>query len=239
MTLPLLTPDLQNWLDDLAGPGAARMAELGVGSFVLLMAVSAVSGLLVATLYRVFFRARATGSEIHRAFPMISLSVTAIFITIQFSLPLSLGLLGALSIVRFRTPVKEPEEIGFLMLVVAGGLCCATFNLLFLGVVLGTAGVMLTVLHLKSGLLGKAPTHGTLVVTLPAEEFRTGGEALLRLLAERLPGGRLDAVNEDVEEAIVSYGFRGLAEAQVPALQEALRGVSASLRTDLYYTRSA
>jgi len=239
VTLPLLTTDLQTWLDDLAGPGAARMAELGVGSFVLLMVVSAVSGLIVATLYRIFFRTRATGSEIHRAFPMISLSVTAIFITIQFSLPLSLGLLGALSIVRFRTPVKEPEEIGFLMLVVAVGLCCATFNLLFLGIVLGTASVMLTILHLKSGLLGKAPSHGTLVVTLPAEEFRARGEELLRLLAERLPGGRLDAVNEDVGEATISYGFRGLAEAQVPDLQAALRGVSDSLRTDIYYVRSA
>lgn len=239
MTLPLLTPELQTWLDNLAGPGAARMTELGVGSFVLLMAVSAVSGLLIATLYRIFFRARATGSEIHRAFPMISLSVTAIFITIQFSLPLSLGLLGALSIVRFRTPVKEPEEIGFLMLVVACGLCCATFNLLFLGIVLGTAALMLTVLHFKSGLLGKAPMHGTLVVTLPAEEFRTHGEELLRLLAARLPGGRLDAVNEDVAEATISYGFRGLAEAEVPGLQTALREVSSSLRTDIYYVRSA
>ncbi len=41
----------------------------------------------------------------------MGLSITAIFICIQFSLPLSLGLLGALSIVRFRTPVKELRAI--------------------------------------------------------------------------------------------------------------------------------
>ena len=35
---------------------------------------------------------------------------------------MSLGLLGALSIVRFRTPIKEPEEIGFLMVVIATSL---------------------------------------------------------------------------------------------------------------------
>jgi hypothetical protein len=235
---PLLTLDIQTWLDDLAGPGAARMAELGAGSFVLLMVVSAVSGLLVATLYRIFFRARATGSEIHRAFPLISLSVTAIFITIQFSLPLSLGLLGALSIVRFRTPIKEPEEIGFLMLVVATGLCCATFNLLFLGIVLGVAMLTLTVLHLRSGLLGQAPKHGMLVVTLPQADYQSRGGDLLRVLEERLPGGRLDAVNEDVDEATVSYGFRSLEATQVPALQAVLRDLSPALRTDLYYTRS-
>ena len=229
----LLTLDLQSWLDDLAGPGAARMAELGAGSFVLLMLVSAVSGLLVAMLYRLFFRARATGSEIHRAFPLISLSVTAIFITIQFSLPLSLGLLGALSIVRFRTPIKEPEEIGFLMLVVASGLCCATFNLLFLGIVLGVAMLMLTALHLKSGMFGRS-----LVVTLPQADYRSRGAEVLRVLGERLPGGRLDAVNEDVDEAVISYAFRGLSAAQVPDLQGVLRELSEGLRTDLYYTRS-
>ena len=69
-----------------------------------------------------FYGRRATGSEIHRAFPLIAIAVTAIFICIQFSLPLSLGLLGALSIVRFRTPIKEPEEIGFLMVVIATSL---------------------------------------------------------------------------------------------------------------------
>ena len=38
------------------------------------------------------------------------------------SLALSLGLVGALSIVRFRTPIKEPEELGYLFLIIAVGL---------------------------------------------------------------------------------------------------------------------
>jgi len=46
--------------------------------------------------------------------------------------PLSLGLLGALSIIRFRTPIKEPEEVGFIMLVIAASIICATFNFQFL-----------------------------------------------------------------------------------------------------------
>ena len=71
----------------------------------------------------------------HRAFPLLGISITAIFVTIQFSLPLSLGLLGALSIVRFRTPIKEPEEIGFIMLVIAVSIATATFKLAFVGVI--------------------------------------------------------------------------------------------------------
>ena len=49
--------------------------------------------------------------------------ITALVITvIKFSLALSLGLVGALSIVRFRTPIKEPEELAYLFICIAAGL---------------------------------------------------------------------------------------------------------------------
>ena len=98
--------------------------------------------------------------------------------------------------------------------------------------------LMLTVLHLKSGILGRAPKHGMLVVTLPQEDYRSRGGELLSVLDQQLPRGRLDAINEDVEEVVVSYGFHGLAADQIPALQAVLRDLSPAIRTDLYYTRS-
>ena len=103
----------------LGGAGATGAQQIGPAAFVALMAASLASSFVISYLYLYFFTNRATGSQIHRAFPLLGISITAIFVCIQFSLPLSLGLLGALSIVRFRTPIKEPEEIGFIMLVIA------------------------------------------------------------------------------------------------------------------------
>jgi Domain of unknown function (DUF4956) len=228
-----------DWLEALRGPGAERMADLGFGSFLLLMLISAAAGIFVSVLYRIFFRARATGSEIHRAFPLIAISITAIFISIQFSLPLSLGLLGALSIVRFRTPVKEPEEIGFLMLVVASSLCCATFNLLFLGVVLLVAVLVLGLLHLQGGALVRPRSDGMLVLSLPPEGFAGRGAEILDLLGKHVVGGRLDAVTESADETVVSYSFSSMPRERVPEMQAELRGLSAGLRSDLYFTRGA
>ena len=51
---------------------------------------------LAALLYRFFYERRGTGSQIHRAFPLLALAVTTLFIGVQLSLPLSLGLLGSL-----------------------------------------------------------------------------------------------------------------------------------------------
>lgn len=235
----LATMDWSSVLGQLNSEGAAHMSELGIEAFLLLMVISALSGLFVSLLYRVFFRARATGSEMHRAFPLISLSVTAIFITIQFSLPLSLGLLGALSIVRFRTPVKEPEEIGFLMLVVAGGLCCATFNLTFLGVVMGTAVGMLLLVHARRGVLGGPRKHGMVVVTVSSEVFRSSGPRLLAALSERMPEGRIDSINDGPDEAVLSYSFPKLEQDEALDVQTELRKIDADVRTDLFFSRGA
>lgn len=100
--------------------------------FGIAILVSLGASLVASWLYTRFYERRGTGSQINRAFPLLGISITALFICIQVSLPLSLGLLGALSIIRFRTPVKEPEEVGFIMLVIAASIICATFNFQFL-----------------------------------------------------------------------------------------------------------
>ena len=51
-------------------------------------------------------------NQVAQALPIISLITFFIIVTVKSSLALSLGLIGALSIVRFRAPIKEPEELG-------------------------------------------------------------------------------------------------------------------------------
>ena len=54
--------------------------------------------------------------------PILSSVIFLVIIIVKSSLALSLGLVGALSIVRFRTPIKEPEELVYLFLVIGIGL---------------------------------------------------------------------------------------------------------------------
>jgi len=54
--------------------------------------------------------------------PILASIVFLVIIVVKSSLALSLGLVGALSIVRFRTPIKEPEELVYLFLSIAIGL---------------------------------------------------------------------------------------------------------------------
>ena len=54
--------------------------------------------------------------------PVLAAIVFLVIVVVKSSLALSLGLVGALSIVRFRTPIKEPEELVYLFLAIALGL---------------------------------------------------------------------------------------------------------------------
>jgi uncharacterized membrane protein YhiD involved in acid resistance len=60
--------------------------------------------------------------EFAQVFPFVMLTTLLIITIVKSSLALSLGLVGALSIVRFRTPIKEPEELAYLFVSIGIGL---------------------------------------------------------------------------------------------------------------------
>lgn len=57
-----------------------------------------------------------------RVFVFVAATTMLVISVVQSSLALSLGLVGALSIIRFRTPIKEPEELAYLFLAIGLGL---------------------------------------------------------------------------------------------------------------------
>jgi hypothetical protein len=91
---------------------------------------SLIASVAVYLIYSLFYGSRNIGAGVHRSFIVGGPAITALFLGIQSSIPLSLGLLGALSFVRFRTPVKDPAEIGFLLLLIATSIGAATSNYL-------------------------------------------------------------------------------------------------------------
>ena len=84
--------------------------------------MAGVMALLVRFLFRRFSVSASGTDSISRVFPLLAIITTAIIAVVKSSLALSLGLVGALSIVRFRAAIKEPEELVYLFLCIAIGL---------------------------------------------------------------------------------------------------------------------
>ncbi|HWL54258.1 MAG TPA: DUF4956 domain-containing protein [Chthoniobacteraceae bacterium] len=222
----------------LLGREIHRISDLGLLPLALVLVLSLASAFIASWLYTRFYGGRATGTQIHRAFPLLGLSITAIFICIQFSLALSLGLLGALSIIRFRTPIKEPEEVAFVMLVIATSICCATFNFLFLAVILAAAFVALLALHYGPGFCQPRSGHGSLVLRMPEGEYRAQASALHGIIRQQLPKGEMDSLALDGESALVTYIFPKLSAQTFETLEQEVRRAVPGCGFNVFYTRA-
>ena len=214
------------------------MQQIGLLPFLFLMGVSLVGTFLASWLYLRFYSSRATGSQVYRAFPLLGLSITAIFVCIQFSLPLSLGLLGALSIVRFRTPIKEPEEIGFIMLVIAASIATATFKLAFVGILFAVAVVAL-LLQTGGRVFGSPRLDGTIVVTVPEAAGAAPQDAstLIDLLRRQVPGGEVESLARQETSLVLSYVFQGLSQDRLGPLEADLRAAAPGSTYSVFFAR--
>jgi uncharacterized protein DUF4956 len=224
--------------DLLAGTNNNAMQQIGLLPFLFLMAVSLLGTFLASWLYLRFYSSRATGSQVYRAFPLLGLSITAIFVCIQFSLPLSLGLLGALSIVRFRTPIKEPEEIGFIMLVIAASIATATFKLAFVGVLFAVA-VAALLLQTGGRVFGSPRLDGTIVVTVPdaAGAAPQDASALIDLLRRQVPGGEVESLARQETSLVLSYVFQGMSQDRLGPLEADLRAAAPGSTYSVFFAR--
>ena len=102
---------------------------------------------VMAFLLRRFYISRSfslTGkTHIGSIIPILSSVVFLVILVVKSSLALSLGLVGALSIVRFRTPIKEPEELVYLFLAIAIGLGYAAGQVVITTVIVTLIMVMI------------------------------------------------------------------------------------------------
>lgn len=90
--------------------------------FLLNAAIAAVSGLVLAAYYNRYGNAISNRRRFSAIFLPLALTTMLIITIIKSSIALSLGMVGALSIVRFRAAIKDPEELTFLFLVIGMGL---------------------------------------------------------------------------------------------------------------------
>ena len=91
--------------------------KLGYLDIFLNFLVCLVSTYFIIYLYNRYSSTVADKSYFSRIFPIFSISIFLIITVIQSSLALSLGLVGALSIIRFRTAIKEPEQLVYLLMI--------------------------------------------------------------------------------------------------------------------------
>ena len=96
--------------------------EINFYNFIFSIVLSAVLAFLVKLSYVKISKSLNDKEHFSEIFVPLAIITTLVITVVKFSLALSLGLVGALSIVRFRAAIKEPEELVYLFFIIGIGL---------------------------------------------------------------------------------------------------------------------
>ena len=108
-----------NFLQEFFTPDLIQITHWG---FIFNLILTGLLSYLLGKIYIRYGMSLSNRKDFARNFVLLGLATMLIITIVQSSLALSLGLIGALSIVRFRAAIKEPEELIYLFLTIAIGL---------------------------------------------------------------------------------------------------------------------
>ncbi len=99
-------------------------SDLSTTEVLVTLLVAAVIGTYIFVIYRLVCRKAFYSKSFAISLPVIAMITASIIVTIQSNAVISLGMVGALSIVRFRTAVKDPMDLAFLFWSISIGIIC-------------------------------------------------------------------------------------------------------------------
>ena len=126
--------------------------QIELSNFVLSLLCAAFLSFIVHLFYIRFSSSLSNRVEFSKNFVILGVATCIVIMIVKSSLALSLGLVGALSIVRFRAAIKEPEELVYLFLIIAVGLGCGANQLIitFVGILFALATIFIYSKYLQS-----------------------------------------------------------------------------------------
>lgn len=99
-------------------------SDLSTTSVVISLVITAIIGVYIFCVYKAVCRKAFYSKSFAISLPVIAMITASIIIAIQSNAVISLGMVGALSIVRFRTAVKDPMDLAFLFWTISVGIIC-------------------------------------------------------------------------------------------------------------------
>ena len=204
--LSIIDDTIQLFSDNL------NFAELSPSALIAAMVSALVCGIVIYLVYRFCYRGVVYSDNFNVLLVMITAITAFIIMTISSNVVLSLGMVGALSIVRFRTAIKDPLDIGFLFWAIAAGLTAGAG--LYFVAVFGT--VLIAVIYIIFSLLKKEKKNYLLIVRYK-DEAESNVKAVLGAMKYRLKN---KTVNGEMTELTIEVKVKHNDTSSVSRFQE-------------------
>ena len=168
--------------DIIKGKFLEEFSAISLSQILIAVALAFVLSLFIVFIYRITYGGVSMDRGFVACLIMIAMVTTVVILVISSNVVLSLGMVGALSIVRFRTAVKEPCDTAFLFWAIATGIICGAGYITIAVLVTILLGLLFIAVHAFSG--KHSQTHYMVVLRCDADS-----DAERRV--EALPGYRL------------------------------------------------
>ena len=188
------------FLNNISSYGVSKISPT---SFSVSIILSFLLSFLLSQVYRKQSNSISNPDSLARIFPILSIGTTIIIAVVKSSLALSLGLVGALSIVRFRTPIKEPEELTYIFLCIGIGLATGSdqYQIAIIGFLL-----TLICIYINKMLSKKQSKQKTLSITINGIE-KNGVEKVIDLLSKNAYSINFNSLYTEREDSILKVNL--------------------------------
>ncbi len=202
---------------------------VNVLDFIIGLLVAAVLSLVLKYFYIRYASSISNREKFASNFVPLALTTMLVISVVQASIALSLGLVGALSIVRFRAAIKEPEELTYLFLSIAIGLVAGANKPLL--AVLAMA-VILPLIYLNRIFRSESGLESDhLFVNIKSKGFKLDG--LSQVLASELSFVELKRMDENSDGMFASFRVKATDPKQLDGLIQKLRAEDPELHISI------
>ncbi len=162
--------------------------DISMTKILLTLLVAAAIGLYIFAIYRVVTRKTFYSKTFNIALVALAVITSAIILSMQSSLVISLGMVGALSIIRFRTAIKDPMDLVFLFWSISVGIICGA-GLIEIAVI---TSILVTIAIIALDMIPTSKAAMMLVVNADALEAE---EEIMAAVAELVKNSKVKSRN--------------------------------------------
>lgn len=192
--------------------------SLSISGVILAMAVACVLAVYIFCVYRILTKKSFYNKNFNISLVALSLITTAIILSIQSSVVISLGMVGALSIVRFRTAIKEPMDLVFLFWSISVGIICGA-GLFIIAII---ASLLLTAVIV---LLDRLPVARVPMMLIVDSSDIDGEEEIIDVAEKYSPSVRVKSRNMNADSLNMVIEVKVKEEADCIREMNALKGM--------------
>ena len=172
-----------------------NLPEVSLNSLLWNFLICILLSLVLCWHFKVRAQKRFLRRDLGLVLPVICLTTLLVISVVKSSLALSLGLVGALSIVRFRTPIKEPEELAYIFIAIAIGLALGADQREVAAISLP---VTLAMISLVDRLRPKfQSSNGNLLLNIEVEKGTESTDSVLKLVQSLTPEADIRRIDQD------------------------------------------